>query len=315
LPGGRADGIVAVMTAAAAGSHEAIGTLVKRWRERRHRSQLDVSLAADLSARHLSYIETGQSNPSRDMIERICDELDVPLRERNRFYLAAGFAPVHPERPFADLGAARDAVEAVVTGMEPNPAAAVNLRWDLLAANQPMRTFLAGLPGELAGPPVNMLRVTMHPDGLAPQVRNLQQWRTYMLRRVRRQIERTAATVFGSPRDVTLDEIAIETFFPADAATAQVPRRVPLTVPEYEAPVCGSERRRDAPQREIRVVVAIRFLPLGQGHVVVMQGFVRHVGKQMGDDVEPATFLVVGVRHVPGCPGGVRSAEHLVAGA
>jgi hypothetical protein len=204
------------------------------------------------------------------MIERICDELDVPLRERNRFHLAAGFAPVHPERPFADLGAAQDAVQAVLTGMEPNPAAAVNLRWDLLAANQPMRTFLAGLPDELARPPVNMLRATMHPDGLAPQVRNLQQWRTHMLRRVRRQIERTAAeelsellaelerygspatptppaepnlvvplqmstpygdltflytaTVFGSPRDITLDEIAIETFFPADAPTARILR-------------------------------------------------------------------------------------------
>jgi transcriptional regulator with XRE-family HTH domain len=270
LPDDRTDGIVAVMTATAAGSQEAIGTLVKRWRERRHRSQLDVSLAADLSARHLSYIETGRSNPSRDMIERICDELDVPLRERNRFHLAAGFAPVHPERPFADLGAAQDAVQAVLTGMEPNPAAAVNLRWDLLAANQPMRTFLAGLPDELARPPVNMLRATMHPDGLAPQVRNLQQWRTHMLRRVRRQIERTAAeelsellaelerygspatptppaepnlvvplqmstpygdltflytaTVFGSPRDITLDEIAIETFFPADAPTARILR-------------------------------------------------------------------------------------------
>ncbi|NMO54573.1 helix-turn-helix transcriptional regulator [Actinoplanes sp. TBRC 11911] len=245
--------------------------LVKRWRERRRRSQLDVSLAADLSARHLSYIETGRSNPSRDMIERICDELDVPLRERNRFYLAAGFAPMHPERPFTDLGAAQDAVRAVLAGMEPNPAAAVNLRWDLLAANRPMRTFLAGLPEALARPPVNMLRVTLHPDGLASQVRNLRQWRAHMLRRVRRQIERTAAveltellaelerygppdaamaparpadlvvplrmstaygeltllytaTVFGSPRDVTLDEIAIETFFPADATTAGILR-------------------------------------------------------------------------------------------
>jgi transcriptional regulator with XRE-family HTH domain len=262
-------GIVTVMTAAV-GSDETIGMLVKRWRERRRRSQLDVSSAADLSARHLSYIETGRSKPSRDMIERICDELDVPLRERNRFHLAAGFAPVHPERPFTDLGAARDAVRAVLAGMEPNPAAAVNLRWDLLAANRPMRTFLAGLPAELARPPVNMLRVTMHPDGLASQVRNLGEWRAHMLRRVRRQIERTAAvelsellaeleqygpthaaatpalavplqlttpygdlsflytaTVFGSPRDVTLDEIAIETFFPADAATADVLRALP----------------------------------------------------------------------------------------
>ena len=260
------------MTATTTNPEETIGMLVKRWRERRRRSQLDVSLAADLSARHLSYIETGRSNPSRHMIERICDELDVPLRERNRFYLAAGFAPVHPERPFADLGAAQEAVHAVLTGMEPNPAAAVNVRWDLLAANHTMRIFLSGLPDELARPPVNMLRLTLHPDGLASQVRNLDQWRAHVLRRVRRQLERTAAdglrellselagyarptspaptgpgghdlvvplqlataygdlsllyaaTVFGSPRDVTLDEIAIETFFPADAGTAAILR-------------------------------------------------------------------------------------------
>lgn len=244
--------------------------LVKRWRERRRRSQLDVSLAADVSAKHLSYIETGRSNPSREMIERICDELDVPLRERNRFYLAAGFAPIHRERPLADLGAAQDAVAAVLTGMEPNPAVAVNVCWDLLAANRAAQLFLGDLPDKLAGPPINMLRATLHPDGLASQVRNLAQWRGHVLRRVRRQLERTAAeglsdlltelegfttpvpvapagtddvvvplqmaspygevaflyasTVFGSPRDVTLDEIAIETFFPADATTAELLR-------------------------------------------------------------------------------------------
>jgi transcriptional regulator with XRE-family HTH domain len=261
------------MTAIAVGSEETVGMLVKRWRERRRRSQLDVSLAADLSARHLSYIETGRSKPSREMIERICDELDVPLRERNRLYLAAGFAPAHPERPFADLGAAQEAVHAVLRGMEPNPALAVNVRWELLAANDAILAFLDGLPGELGRTPVNILRATLHPDGLAPQIRNLEQWRTHVLRRVRRQLERTAAdglgellaelesysvrdattlppgpvdqdlvvplqlstthgdlallyaaTVFGSPRDVTLDEIAIETFFPADASTAHILR-------------------------------------------------------------------------------------------
>ncbi|MEU4293142.1 helix-turn-helix transcriptional regulator, partial [Kribbella sp. NPDC026596] len=256
------------------GSDEPVGVLVKRWRERRRRSQLDVSLAADLSAKHLSYIETGRSNPSRDMLEKICDELDVPLRERNRLYLAAGFAPVHRERPFRELGPAREAVQAVLTGMEPNPAVAVNVCWDLLSANQAMQPFLRDLPGELAGPPLNMLRATLHPAGMASMVRNLEQWRAHVLRRVRRQLERTAAdglrellaeletyggsassgapvgsdlvvplelstpfgelaflyaaTVFGSPRDVTLDEIAIETFFPADAATTRIlsgPRR------------------------------------------------------------------------------------------
>ncbi|MFJ8577946.1 helix-turn-helix domain-containing protein [Micromonospora sp. NPDC093277] len=253
---------------------EPVGALIRRWRERRGRSQLDVSLSAELSARHLSFVETGRANPSRGMIERLCDELDVPLRERNELYLAAGFAPMHAERAFTDLGAARAAVEAVLTGHEPNPALAVNVRWELLAANRAMEVFLHGVPAELRTPPVNVLRATMHPDGLAGRIRNLAQWRAHLLRRVRRQLARTAAeglpellrelesypvpgqhgtgaggtpaedlvvplrlsteygelallyttTMFGSPRDVTLDEISIETFFPADAASADLLR-------------------------------------------------------------------------------------------
>ncbi|HEX6499700.1 MAG TPA: helix-turn-helix transcriptional regulator [Micromonosporaceae bacterium] len=253
---------------------EPVGVLVRRWRERRGRSQLDVSLSADLSARHLSFIETGRATPSRRMIERLCDELDVPLRERNVLYLAAGYAPVHPERAFTDLGAARAAVHAVLAGHEPNPAVAVNVRWELLAANRAMTAFLHGVPHELRTPPVNVLRATLHPDGLSKRIRNLAQWRAHVLRRVRRQLARTVvagladllaelesypmpdgdaansggtpvddlvvpmrlsseygeltllytSTVFGSPRDVTLDEISIETFFPADTATADVLR-------------------------------------------------------------------------------------------
>lgn len=250
---------------------EPVGLLMRRWRERRHRSQLDVALAANLSTRHLSYIETGRATPSRTMIGRLCDELDVPLRERNAFYLAAGFAPVHPERPLSDLGAARAAVEAVLRGHEPNPALAVNARWELLAANRAASAFLDGLPPALCAPPVNVLRATLHPDGLSRRIRNMSQWHAHVVRRVRRQLDRTAAegladllaelesypvaedgadrgpvndlaaplrldsehgelaliyttTVFGSPRDVTLDEIAVETFFPADAATAEVLR-------------------------------------------------------------------------------------------
>ncbi|MEV6949897.1 helix-turn-helix transcriptional regulator [Streptomyces sp. NPDC051172] len=256
---------------------EPVGVLLRRWRERRRRSQLDVSLAAELSTRHLSCIETGRANPSRDMIRRLCDELDVPLRERNAFYLAAGFAPVHAERAFADLGAARSAVEAVLTGHEPNPALAVNVRWELLAANRAMELFLGDVAEELTRPPFNVLKATLHPKGLAGRIRNLAQWRAHVLRRVRRQLERTSAaglaellaelegypapeggvgaasadgpaydlvvplrlssehgelallyttTVFGSPRDVTLDEIAIETFFPADPGTAALMRAV-----------------------------------------------------------------------------------------
>lgn len=259
---------------------EPVGVLLRRWRERRGRSQLDVSVSAEVSARHLSFLETGRTRPSRNMIERLCDELDVPLRERNSIHLAAGFAPAHTERAFTDLGAARAAVDAILAGHEPNPAVAVNLRWELLAANRAMTAFLHDVPQELATPPVNVLRVTLHPDGLSRRIRNLGQWRAHVLRRVRRQLARTAAdglaellaelesyplpadaaggveatpgdlvvplrlssdhgelsllyttTVFGSPRDVTLDEIALETFFPADAATAEVLRAMSYVTP------------------------------------------------------------------------------------
>jgi transcriptional regulator with XRE-family HTH domain len=258
---------------------EPVGALVRRWREQRRRSQLDVSLAADVSTRHLSYVETGRATPSRDMIERLCDELEVPLRERNAFYLGAGFAPAYPERPYVDLGAAREAVEAVLRGLEPNPSLAVNLRWEMLAANDAMAAFLEGVPPSLLARPVNVLRATLHPDGLAPRIVNLAEWRDHVLRRVRRQWERTGSpdlgellaelasypapdhgaaspadrgddlviplrlatdfgelallyttTVFGAPRDVTLDEIAVETFFPADAATADALRGLAAAV-------------------------------------------------------------------------------------
>ena len=269
-----------------------VGELVRRWREHRRRSQLDVSIAADLSARHLSFIETGRANPSREMIERLCDELDVPLRERNALHLAAGFAPAYPERPLADLGVARAAVETVLSGHEPNPALAVNVRWELLAANHAMSMLLDGLAQDLLDPPVNVLRATMHPDGLASRIRNYEQWRGHAARRVRRQLERTAdgqladllaelesypappgaeidsgavdndlvvpmrlatdhgvlsfhyaLTVFGAARDVTLDEIAIETFFPADESTAAAVRASAQRLrPEQPQPsVTGSD--------------------------------------------------------------------------
>jgi len=249
-----------------------VGDLLRAWRQRRRRSQLDLSIAADLSARHLSFIETGRATPSRAMIERICEELEVPLRDRNALHLAAGFAPVHAERPLADLGAAREAVGAVLAGHSPWPALAVNVRWELLAANPAAERFLGEAAPAPADGPVNVLRATLHPDGLASRLRNYRQWRDHVLRRIRRQLERTAAdglaellaevesypvpagaedvlpaygdlvvpmrlrtpygdlsllyatTVFGSPRDVTLDEIAIETFFPADDATRSLLR-------------------------------------------------------------------------------------------
>ncbi|MEE4022569.1 helix-turn-helix transcriptional regulator [Gordonia sp. PKS22-38] len=262
-------------------AHEHVGALVRHWRQRRRRSQLEISIATGVSTRHLSFIETGRSRPSRGMIERLCDELDVPLRERNRFFLAAGLAPVHTEHTADDLGEIRTAIDEFLAGHEPYPAVAVNARWKLLAANGAMSTFLSGVPAYLREPRPNMLRVTLHPDGLAPQLRNHAQWRAITLRRIRRQYERTAdpyladllaeldgysgragdddpdgkddpgmapgtelatpmvldtdfgrlsllyaVTVFGSPRDVAVDEIAIETFVPADTATRTVLQRL-----------------------------------------------------------------------------------------
>lgn len=231
-----------------------------------------MSVATGVSARHLSFVETGRASPSRSMIERLCEELDVPLRERNALYLAAGFAPVHQERPLSELGAVQTAVDAVLDGHEPYPTVAVNVRWDVLATNRAMSRFLAAVPDTLRGPPLNMLRASLHPDGMGPQLCNYAQWRAHIVRRIRRQLERTAdpgledllaevasypvpagrtaqvgddsyddllvpmvletefgtltlsyvLSVFGAPRDVTLDEIAIETTFPADDETRQV---------------------------------------------------------------------------------------------
>ncbi|WP_293697973.1 helix-turn-helix domain-containing protein [uncultured Agrococcus sp.] len=254
--------------------HYTVGGLVRQWRQRRRRSQLELSIAADVSTRHLSFIETGRAQPSRKMIDRLCDELDVPLRQRNSFHLSAGFAPAHSEHALDDLGAATEAVQAVLAGHQPNPAVAINASWDLLAANDAMWRILAAMPEPLREPKTNMFRATMHPDGVSNShchLANHAQWRELTLRRVRRQYERTAdpsvkdllselesypvpsepsehvpgqqtdlatpmllntdfgqlsllytVTVFGSPRDVTIDEIAIETFFPANSATRQV---------------------------------------------------------------------------------------------
>lgn len=253
-----------VMTAEAS-----VGSMVRLWREHRRRSQLDVALAAQVSTRHLSCIETGRAQPSRTMLERLSDELDIPLRDRNALQLAAGFAPVHSERAVEDLGAARTALDTLLRAHDPNPAVAVNIRWDVVAANAAMTRFLTQVPPALAGPPLNMLRATLHPDGLSSRLVNPGRWHANAMRRVRSQLDRTGApelaellaeieaypapseddasdvgdgivlpmrmrteagelsllytvTVFGSPRDVTLDELAIETLLPADDSTRRL---------------------------------------------------------------------------------------------
>jgi len=255
-------------------SRKAVGEHLREWRMRRRMSQLDLALEADISTRHLSFLETGRARPSREMLLHLAEQLEVPLRERNVILVAAGFAPVFPERPLDDpeLAAARRAVDVILKGHEPYPALVVDLRWNLVAANAAVMPLIQGVDPELLTDPLNVVRLSLHPKGLAPRIVNLGQWRDHMLERLRRQAELTAdpglialideikgypkppmtdrriedygdvvvplqmmagdtllsmfttTTVFGTPVDITLSELTLETFFPADAATAEALR-------------------------------------------------------------------------------------------
>lgn len=249
-----------------------VGDLLREWRQRRRMSQLHFAAEAEISAKHLSFLETGRARPSREMILHLAERLDIPLRERNRLLTAAGFAPIFPERALADPGlqAARSAIEVVLKGHEPYPAIAIDRHWTLVASNEALPPLLAGIDAALLRPPVNVLRLSLHPAGLAPRIENLGEWRAHLLDRLRRQIDLNAdpklaelmaelqsyrvpasgppgrredyggfvvplklrtergtlsffstTTVFGTPVDVTLSELAIESFFPADAETAE----------------------------------------------------------------------------------------------
>jgi transcriptional regulator with XRE-family HTH domain len=276
---------------------QSVGALLREWRQRRRLSQLDLALEAEISTRHLSFLETGRSSPSREMVLRLADHLDVPLRERNALLVAAGFAPVFPERRLDDpaLGAARRAMETVLAAHEPFPALAVDRRWTMVAANAAVAPLLVGVAPSLLNPPVNVLRVSLHPEGLAPRIANLSEWRDHLLARLRRQVELSAdtglagllreltpypvprplrsskpmeeaaivlplrlvtewgvlslvstTTVFGTPVDVTVAELALETFFPADAATSDVLWRLAEARRNAQPPM--APRIRSAPQ-------------------------------------------------------------------
>ena len=256
-----------------------VGDLLRDWRRRRRMSQLDLALEADISPRHLSFLETGRSQPSREMVLNLAERLHVPLRERNLLLTAAGYAPVYPQRAIDDpaLSAARAAIDLVLKGHEPYPAIAVNRHWQMVAANGMIAPLLAGVDPALLEPPVNVLRLSLHPEGLAPRIANLGEWRAHLLQRLRHQVDLTAdvilldllkelsafpapalsrrpsprprnyggvavplefvtdsgvltfistTTVFGSPVDVTLSELAIEAFFPADAVTMAAIRAI-----------------------------------------------------------------------------------------
>jgi transcriptional regulator with XRE-family HTH domain len=244
-----------------------LGTLLKDWRRRRRLSQLDLALEAGVSARHLSFLETGRSKPSREMVLHLSEQLEVPLRDRNQLLLAAGFAPAYAERAIGEpeMTPVRTALDRVLKGHEPYPAVVVDRWWNLAAANAGIALFTAEVAPHLLEPPVNVLRVTLHPEGMAPLIDNLPEWRAHLLDSLRRQIAvmhddrlaelyaelqgypggevalpahepgiavplrvtvqgtalsffSTIAT-FGTAVDITLAELAIEAFFPADDAT------------------------------------------------------------------------------------------------
>lgn len=174
-----------------------VGDLLRDWRQRRRYSQLALSLEAGISTRHLSFVESGRAKPSRDMVLRLAEQLDVPLRERNTLLLAAGFAPAYRERDFDDpeLAHVRRAVDLVLKGSEPFPALAIDRHWTLVAANRAVTPLLADVGPALLAPPINVLRLTLHPDGLASRVGNLGQWRSHLFARLRDTIDATGDAV------------------------------------------------------------------------------------------------------------------------
>ncbi|WP_245641499.1 helix-turn-helix domain-containing protein [Paraburkholderia bannensis] len=266
----------AAIALAASDSRRSVGELLREWRMRRRMSQLLLATEAEISTRHLSFVESGRATPSREMVMHLAERLDVPLRERNALLVAAGYAPLYRERALDDpqLTAAREAVELVLRGHEPYPALAVDRHWNIVASNGALAPLIGDVSPALLSAPVNALRLSLHPEGIAPRILNWHAWRAHLLARLQRQIEasadrtlielhdelaaypappgaeaakvepmrhhiavplrvRTASgdlsfysttTVFGTPVDITLSELAIEAFFPADTQTAEALR-------------------------------------------------------------------------------------------
>lgn len=167
-----------------------VGELLRGWRQRRRLSQLDLAIEAEVSTRHLSFVETGRSSPSRELLLHLAEHLDVPLRERNALLLAAGYAPISPETPLdaAAMAPVRDALEQILASHEPFPAVIVDRRWDLVSANaSAMAVLTDGVAPELLSAPVNALRATLHPQGLAPRITNLAEYSAHLMTRLHRQ--------------------------------------------------------------------------------------------------------------------------------
>ncbi len=249
-----------------------VGVMLRSWRQRRSLSQLELALDAAVSSRHVSFLETGRARPSREMVLHLAEHLDVPLRERNSLLLAAGYAPVFAERPLGtdEMAPVRQALARFLRAHEPYPAVVVDRHYNLLDANDALAVLTDGVAAELLEPPANALRVTLHPNGMAPRILNLGEWSAHLLGRLRRQAatsgdadlqslhdelagypgvareapsEQSAGrdivlplrlrdahgdelsffstvSTFGTPVDITLAELAIEAFYPANASTA-----------------------------------------------------------------------------------------------
>lgn len=248
-----------------------IGPLLRDWRERRRMSQLDLALGAGVSARHVSFIETGRSRPSAEMVVQLAEHLDVPLRDRNGLLLAAGYAPAYGQRGLdePEMEPVREALDRLLRGHEPYPALVIDRHWGLVAANRTVPLLTAGAAEHLLEPPINVLRLALHPEGMAPRTLNLGEWRAHLLDRLGREAVASGdpalfalheelagypggggghgvdleageiavplrlrvddaelafistATTFGTAVDVTVSELSIESFFPADDATAR----------------------------------------------------------------------------------------------
>jgi transcriptional regulator with XRE-family HTH domain len=190
---------------AKASSYESVGPLLREWRGRRRLTQLELALDAKVSARHLSFVETGRSRPGREMLLRVAEQLQIPFRERNQILLAAGHAPAFPERPLDDpvLTPVRIALDRILAAHEPYPGIAFNRRWDLVAANEAASSMVerTEMDPALLEPPINVLRIGLHPRGLAPYIANLGHWRAHFLGRLSEQI-----AITGDPTLVSLME-------------------------------------------------------------------------------------------------------------
>ncbi|HEY1635173.1 MAG TPA: helix-turn-helix transcriptional regulator [Acidimicrobiales bacterium] len=180
-----------------------VGPLLREWRERRRLSQLGLAVDAGVSARHVSFVENGRARPSPEMVLHLAERLEVPLRERNRLLLSAGYAPVYSQRTLddAEMQPVREAIGLVLGGHEPYPALVVDQHWNMVAANAGLAALTEGVAAELMEEPVNVLRVALHPKGLAPRIVNLTEWRTHLLERLDRQIAATSDPALVALRD------------------------------------------------------------------------------------------------------------------